>query len=180
MSRDGIIAILGILRTAYPRFYANMTASEAEGTIALWGEMLGDIDIQTLTVAVKSLIAHFEYPPTISEVRKEVARITSSDNMTAIDAWNEAHKMICNGLYMTQAEFDKASPKVKRFFGSVRQLKELGMCDIDTVNTVVKGQFLKQYDVISEQENKQALMPKRLEDMVKQLGIGIGAKEEEE
>lgn len=107
MSRDNIIAILGILKTAYPRFYANMTKSEAEETIALWQEMFSDTDIRILTIAVKRLIAHFEFPPTIADVKKEVIKITTKQESN-IDYWQEAFKMMSNANYMQKEEIGRA------------------------------------------------------------------------
>ena len=84
--------------------------------------------------------------------------------------------MICNGLYMTEEQFNQSSPEVKKFFGNVRQVKELAQTDIKTVNTVVKGQFLKQYDVIRERERQQRLLPKQMQDFITQISEKMDMK----
>ena len=165
-------AILGILRTAYPRFYANITKPEAEATVALWNEMFKDNDAQTVTLAVKSLIATFEYPPTIANIKEYIYKNgTESKDLT--EYWDEAYKMICNGLYMTEEQFNEASPIVKKFFGNVRQVKELALCDIDTVNTVTKGQFLKQAEIISKGEKERGMLPNDLKQLISEKILSI-------
>lgn len=77
--------------------------------------------------------------------------------------------MICSGGYMTEEEFDKASPEVKKFFGNVRQVKELARTDIATVNTVTKGQFLKQYEIITERQREQRLLPENMKEQLLKL-----------
>lgn len=122
MNRDEVVAILGILKVSFPRFYANITKSEAEETIALWQEMFKDTSPAIVTLAVKSLISHLKFPPTIADVKEEIASRTNKD--TAIDYWNEAYNMICNGSYMSQEEFEQCSEVCQRYFGSVARLRE--------------------------------------------------------
>ena len=78
---------------------------------------------------------------------------------------------------MTQEQFDMASPEVKKFFGNVRQVKELAMVDMETINTVTKGQFLKQYEVLINRERGQKLLPKQMQDFTKQLADRMSVKQ---
>ena len=128
--------------------------------------------------AVKKTIIDSPYPPTIHDIRKNaIEMLKPNTSKTAIEAWNEAYRMICNGLYMTEEQFEKASPEIKKFFGSVRQVKELAQCDTDTVNTVTKGQFLKQYEVITQREQEQKLLPQQMQDFAKQLAEKMSVKQ---
>lgn len=168
MSRDNIIAILGILKTAYPRFYANMTKAEAEETIALWQEMFNDTDIRVLTIAVKRLITHLEFPPTIADVKKEILKITS-DNKNIIDYWQEAFKMMCNANYMTSEEFATYPDMCKRFFGSVSNLKTYGTMERDYVLNNIQPRFLKYAETYKKEEKENAMLPSNFKNMVSQL-----------
>lgn len=168
MSRDNIIAILGILKTAYPRFYANMTKSEAEETIALWQEMFSDTDIRILTIAVKRLIAHFEFPPTIADVKKEVIKITTKQESN-IDYWQEAFKMMSNANYMQKEEFDKYSDICKRFFGNVDNLRSYGIMDRKEVINNIQPRFLKYAENYQKQEKENMMLPNDYKKMVQKL-----------
>lgn len=135
-----------------------------------WQECLGDLEYKVVMQAVKMAIINSPYPPTIHEIRKNAMEILDpSTKRTAIEAWNEAYKMICNGIYMTEEQFDMASPEVKMFFGSVRQVKELAKTDAETVNTVTKGQFLKQYEIIVQREQSRRMLPEKWLNMTAEL-----------
>ena len=118
------------------------------------------------------------YPPTIADIRKNaIEMIKPTTSKTAIEAWNEAYLMICKGAYMTEEEFDEASSEVKKFFGNVRQVRELAQTDTDVVNSVTKGQFLKQYEVIVNREKEQKLLPQSMQDFIKQLAERMDIKQ---
>lgn len=176
MSRDNIIAILGILKTAYPRFYANMTKSEAEETIALWQEMFSDTDIRILTIAVKRLITHLEFPPTIADVKKEIVKITS-DNTSTIDYWQEAFKMMCNANYMTIEEFGQYPEICKRFFGSVSNLKAYGAMEREYVLNNIQPRFLKYAEMYKKDEKENMMLPKSYNEMIQKLVNSFDVKQ---
>lgn len=146
--------------------------------INTWQECLGDLDYKLVLQAVKKTIIESPYPPTIHDIRKNaIEMINPTTQRTAIEAWNEAYSMICGGLYMTQEQFDMASPEVKKFFGNVRQVKELAQTDVEVVNTVTKGQFLKQYDVLIDREKEQKLLPQNMQDFIGQLADKMSVKQ---
>lgn len=168
MSRDNIIAILGILKTAYPRFYANMTKSEAEETIALWQEMFKDTDIRVLTIAVKRLITHLEFPPTIADVKKEIVKITTKQESN-IDYWQEVFKMMSNANYMQKEEFDTYSDVCKKFFGNVDNLRSYGTMDRKEVINNIQPRFLKYVENYQKQEKENMMLPNDYKKMVQKL-----------
>ena len=171
MTRQETVTILTLLAGNYESF-AKRTQTDEQVKIVLntWQECLGDLEYQLVLQAVKKTIIESPYPPTIHDIRKNAIGIINPDtNRSAMEAWNEAYKMICNGLYMTEEQFEASSLEVKKFFGSMRQVKELAQCDIDTVNTVTKGQFLKQYEIIIQREREQKLLPKQIQNFTKQL-----------
>lgn len=146
--------------------------------INTWQECLEDLDYKLVLQAVKKTIIESPYPPTIHDIRKNaVEMLNPSTKRTAIEAWNEAYKMICSGNYMTEEQFKKASPEVQKFFGNVRQVKELALTDLKTVNTVTKGQFLKQYEAITEREKQRKLLSEQMQQMIEQLSEKLNVKQ---
>ena len=103
--------------------------------------------------------------------------INPTTTISAIEAWNEAYGMICNGLYMTEEQFNQASPIVKKFFGNVRQVKELAQTDTDTVNSVTKGQFLKQYNILIEREIEQKMLPPQMQEFITKIANKMDIKQ---
>jgi anti-sigma-K factor RskA len=179
MTRKETITILTLLSQTYENFEKRMDTDEkVESMIMLWTECLGDLDYNLVLQAVKKTIIESPYPPTIHEIRKNATEMVKPNtSKTAIEAWNEAYSMICNGLYMTEEQFEMASPEVKKFFGNVRQVKELAQTDSDTINTVTKGQFLKQYEIIIEREKQDKLLPEKMQNLIKGLTSKIEIKQ---
>ena len=137
--------------------------------INTWQECLGDLDYNLVLQAVKKTIIESPYPPTVHDIRKNAIELVNPNTKrTAIEAWNEAYKMICSGAYMTQEQFDTHSTEVKKFFGSPSQVRAHAT-NVDFNMDVVRSNFLKQYELIVERENKQKLLPPKMQDMIEQL-----------
>ena len=56
MTREETLAIMSVLKAAYPNFYKDMQRQEAEGIVALWAEMFRDEPSQVVAIAVNILI----------------------------------------------------------------------------------------------------------------------------
>ena len=176
MSKEETIQIITLLAGNYDSI-AKKDKMQKQLMINTWQECLGDLDYQLVLQAVKKSIIDSPYPPTIHDIRKNaVEMINPTQKRIAIEAWNEAYRMICGGLYMTEEQFETASPEVKKFFGNVRQVAELARTDIDTVNTVTKGQFLKQYDVLVQREQERKMLPPQMQEFTKQLAEKMSVK----
>lgn len=177
MTRQETIQVITLLAGNYDSI-AKKDKTQKELMVNTWQECLGDLDYKLVLQAVKKTIIESPYPPTIHEIRKNaIEMVNPCTARTAIEAWEEAYKMICNGLYMTEEQFNMASLEVKRFFGNVRQVKELAQCDTDTVNTVTKGQFLKQYEILVEQKQEQQLIPQKMQEMIGKLAENMSVKQ---
>lgn len=171
MVRQEIIQVLTLLAGNYESFVKRTeTDEQVEIMINTWQECLGDLDYKLVLQAVKKTIIESPYPPTIHEIRKNAIELVSpTTQKTAIEAWNEALYMINNGLYMTEEQFNQHSPEVRKFFGSVNQVRQLSMLDSNTINSVTKGQFLKQYDVLVQREREDKMLPAPMKEMIEGL-----------
>ncbi len=177
MNKTETIQVITLLAGNYDSI-AKKDNTQKQLMINTWLECLGDLDYRLVLEAVKKTMITSPYPPTIADIRKNaIEMIKPTTSKTAIEAWNEAYKMICCGLYMTEEQFELASTEVKKFFGNVRQVRELAQIDTDIVNSVTKGQFLKQYEVIVNRENEQKLLPQSMQDFIKQLAERMDIKQ---
>lgn len=169
MNKAETIQVITLLAGNYDSI-AKKDSTQKQLMVNTWLECLGDLDYNLVLQAVKKTIIESPYPPTIHDIRKNaVEMVNPSTQRTAIEAWNEAYKMICNGLYMTEEQFEQHSPEVKKFFGNVRQVKEQAQVSTDVVNSVTKGQFLKQYEVIVNREKEQKLLPQSMQEITNRL-----------
>jgi hypothetical protein len=171
-----MVQIITLLAGNYETI-ANKSQVQREMMLNTWYECLGDLEYYLVLQAVKKTIIDSPYPPTIHDIRKNaIEMLNPTQTRTAIEAWNEAYKMICCGNYMTAEQFEIASPEVKKFFGNVRQVSELAKTDIDVVNTVTKGQFLKQYDILVQREQEIKMLPPQMQEFTKQLAEKMSVK----
>lgn len=177
MNRQETAQIITLLAGNYESI-ANKSKMQQEMMLNTWYECLNDLDYNLVLQAVKKTIIQSEYPPTIHEIRKNAIEIINPTiSKTAIEAWNEAYRAICGGNYMTEEHFNNLSPEVKKFFGNVRQVKELAQTDIDVVNTVTKGQFLKQYDILVEREKENKLLPSQMKEFINLIANKMDIKQ---
>lgn len=178
MKRTELVQILTILSSNYPSI-ARLLEDKDKSKIVYqtWFNCIGDLDYQLALVAVQKAIISSRYPPTIHEIRETALGITEKSYDDSTELWNEAYKMICNGTYMTKEEFETHSPLVKRFFGDVAQVKSLAQADAQTVNTVTRGQFLKQIEVLKEREHQEKLLPEGLKKTITGITSNIGMLE---
>lgn len=177
MNKQETAQVITLLAGNYSSI-SDKTKEQKQMMLNTWQECLGDLDYRVVLQAVKMAIISSPYPPTIHDIRKNAIEILKpNEKRSAIEAWEEAHKMISNGIYMTAEEFEKASPEIKKFFGNVRQVKELAMTDSDTVNTVTKGQFLKQYEILVERENARKMLPEKWLNITAQLAEKMSVKQ---
>ena len=168
MNKTETVQVITLLAGNYDSI-AKKDNAQKQLMINTWQECLGDLDYKLVLQAVKKTIIESPYPPTIHDIRKNAIELTSpTTQKTAIEAWNEAYKMICNGSYMTQEEFERHSSEVQKFFGSPAQLRAYAT-NVDFNMDVVRSNFLKQYDVIVNREKQQKLIPKPMQDFIKQL-----------
>lgn len=179
MNKIETIQVITLLAGNYDNI-ANKDKNQKQLMIATWQECLGDLDYQLVLQAVKKTIIESPYPPTIHEIRKNAVEIVNpTTQRTGIEAWEEAYKMICNGSYMTQEEFDSHSPEVKKFFGSKEQLKTYAT-NTDFNMDVVRSNFLKQYDILVNREKQQKLLPEKMQNLIGNLANKMDVKMLEE
>lgn len=172
MTRDDTVIILGILKTAYPNFYKDMRKNEMYNTIDLWHEMFERDDVNLVKVAVKEYIQTGTFPPSIAEIKGKIYKLTNCET-TPAELWGCLQKALKNGIYGSKEEFEKLPAEVKAFVKNPAQLKEMALMDSDVVNSVTKGQFLKQIEMIQARvkEEKQMLPEAR---KMRELALCVG------
>mgnify|MGYP003303821670 CR=1 FL=1 len=171
MDREQAIKILKILKTAYPKFYADMNKQEAEDTINLWIDMFRHENVNLVVLAVKNLINTFKWPPTIADVKEEMYKLTEEEKDTPIEVWNLIKSAIRNSGYYSYEEFHKLPEIAQKFVGSPNQLREWAL-SVDYNDGVIKGQFLKQFEILQKRDKEEKMMLPEVRDLVKQIATG--------
>lgn len=175
MNKTETVQVITLLAGNYDSI-AKKDATQKQLMINTWQECLGDLDYKLVLQAVKKTIIESPYPPTIHEIRKNAVEMVNPTKNNPLEDWNECYKMICNGLYMTQEEFDKHSEICKKFLGSIAQLRAYATNE-DFNMDVVRSNFLKQYETLSKAEREQKLLPQKMQDFIGQLANKMSVKQ---
>lgn len=175
MTREETLAIMGVLKAAYPNFYKGMGRADAEGIVDLWSSMFDQEPAQLVAMAVKAHIANDKngYPPHIGAIKEAIVKLRTPEEMTEQEAWGLVLKALRNGIYGAQKEFDALPPLVQRLVGSPTQLKEWAMMDGDAVNSVVASNFQRSYKVRSASEREMLALPADVRQAMQALGGGM-------
>lgn len=173
MTREETLAVMSVLKAAYPDYYRDMRKNDADAIVNLWAEMFSDEPAQIVALAVKSLIATGKYNPKIADVKEKIVKLKNANAMTEQEAWNLVSRAISNGIYGSQKEFDALPASVQRIVGSPMQLKEWAMMDSDTVQSVVASNFQRSYKIRAESDREYMALPSSVRNVVDKLAAGM-------
>lgn len=170
MTENQTLKIMQIVSATYPRFFVNQTKEEKVMALKAWHVMLRDLDYNLCQAAVYKLASTSPYPPNVSDIRKNAVDVIEGIQENPLDLWNEAFKLISKSSRITEEEFNNINPILKRYFNNLSNLKDHGKMDLDIVNSVTKGQFLKQIKVTIEHDRESKQLPKGLKNMLGNIG----------
>lgn len=179
MTREETLAIMSVLRAAYPTYYRDMTRHEAESVVALWEEMFRDDTAEVVALAVKAHIANDKkgFPPHIGAIKEAIVKITTPEQMTEAEAWSLVIRAISNGTYGSQKEFDALPPVLQRLVGSPNQLKEWAAMDADVVSSVVASNFQRSYRARAASEREMLSLPGDVRQAMQSIAASLALPE---
>ena len=147
MTREEILAIMGVLKAAYPNYYRDMNRRDAEAVVDLWATMFSDEPMPMVAMAVKAHIASDTkgFPPHIGAIKEAIGKLMQPDTMTEQEAWALVSKAASNAKYEAEKEFGKLPPLAQKLVGSPNSLRAWALMDADTVSSVVASNFQRSY-----------------------------------
>ena len=167
MTRQEALAVMAMLKTAYPTFYKDLSKEDISAAVNLWATMFSEESIQVVTEAIKALMCTLKFPPTIADVKEKIREITQPDEMTEMEAWEQVRRAI--SFYDAQENYNSLPPMLQRLVGSPNQLREWAVMDRETVNSVIQSNFMRSYKVIAAREREQVMLPESAKKMRKML-----------
>ena len=175
MNYDETLAIMAVLKAAYPAYYRHMKRSDADGIVSLWTEMFKDEPANMVAAAVKAYIASDTkgFPPHIGAIKDAIVKIKAPKSRTEQEAWLLVKNATRNGLYGREEEFEKLPPICQKLVGGPSQLREWAMMDSDTLNSVVASNFQRSYKVMEKREKERLALPSDVRDIMAQLSGGF-------
>lgn len=175
MTHNETLAIMSVLKAAYPSFYKDMKRAVAEGIVSLWAEMFKDEPAPLVAAAVKAHIANDAkgFPPHIGAIKTAIVKLKDPNETTELEAWGCVLRALSNGIYGSKEEFEKLPPIVQRLVGSPAQLREWAMMDTDKVNSVVASNFQRSYKARAANERQLLALPSDVREVMQQLAGGF-------
>ena len=154
MTREETKKMILYLHMAYRDFCGD---KDLTSVVNIWHDAFKDYDVKVVEIAAKNYVKTNEFAPTIAGVMKQIRQISKTETET--DLWALIQKAASNGIYNSAEEFEKLPPECQSFVGSADALKELSQIDMATMETVVKGQFLKRVEAIQSHQEVQKGLP---------------------
>lgn len=158
MTRDETKAMLMLITSVYPRYYADLNDMQKRILIDQWHKSFEQVDSRIVRYALDSHISASKWPPTIADIRDRIDMMDDSE-ASVETLWDETLRLIRRGTRVTQDELDAASPEVRRWLRNPANVKELSQLPFETVQSVTRGQFMKQIDRVKEKERIRKEMP---------------------
>lgn len=173
MNRAETIAVMAVLKVAYPAYYHGKSEADLQAAIGLWQEMFSDDDARVVTAAVKTFIATDEkgFPPHIGAIKNQISKLLAKDTMSEQQAWNLVMRAVANGYYNAREEFNRLPVSVQRILGSPETIREWGRMEESELNTVVASNFMRSYRALNELEKYENAVPQEVKDMISASGV---------
>ena len=150
MNKKEITKIILILKTAYPYAFKDMSEEDITNMVELYEEMFKENNYGEVSSAIKFLINTCDYMPSIAMIKTKIYDLTHSQQESNSELWDKLLIAIGNGSYHSEEEFEKLPLLVKEYIKSPS----------DEIHTVVKGQFLKQIEIIKQNFKENEIMGK--------------------
>lgn len=165
MEKQDTRQLLEILRVAYPSHYRNMSEPDQRQTLALYYECFRQVPTDVIVYALKNYIKANQYPPTIAGLQEQI-ELLSPKKETSSDLWVKLERAIGRSAYEYVDEFEKLPTSIQRWLGGATALHKLSQQDMQTTQSVTRGQFLKTIDGITAEEKAQSQLPDNLKALV--------------
>ena len=168
MTKKEVVMVLAVLKSAYPHSFKELSADDNVAMVNLWERQFANEDAKIVSAAIDSLISirTVGYSPTIGEVKEEIRKIKTPEELDELAAWALVSKACSNGIYGYREEFAKLPPEVQRAVGSPEQIRAWAMMEADTVESVVASNFQRNYRAKQIRENEMQKLPPNVQSFI--------------
>jgi len=176
MTRQEALAVMAMLKTAYPNFYKDLSKEDINAAVNLWATMFSEEPIQVVTEAIKALMCTLKYPPTIADVKEKIAMIMQpqTQTMTEMEAWQRVKAAI--SYYNASENFAELPPILQKIVGSPNTLREWALMDGEVVNSVIQSNFMRSYKAKVAQEKEYEKLPQSTKQLIAMLANNMDMK----
>jgi hypothetical protein len=173
MTRDEVKEIIMIMTYTY----SNYKPADITATVDTWTAILASYQFEHIRAALHSYILSDTkgFAPTPGQLIDKIP--VQSFDMTEMEAWGMVNKALSNSNYHAKEEFDKLPLIVQKTLGRFEVLQEWAGMEIDTVQSVIQSNFIRNYRTVLQREKEHNKLPTRLREILEAAGAkmtGIG------
>jgi hypothetical protein len=173
MTRDEVKEIIMIMTYTY----SNYKPADITATVDTWTAILSSYQFEHIRAALHSYILSDTkgFAPTPGQLIDKIP--IKSFDMTEMEAWGKVNKALSNSSYHAKEEFDKLPLVVQKTLGRFEVLQEWAGMEIDTVQSVIQSNFIRNYRTVLQREKEHNKLPTRLREILEAAGAkmtGIG------
>ena len=158
--------IIAVMLVSYPNF----KPIDTELMATTWADMLNEYSYEQVSVALKCYITTDTsgFAPSIGQLIDKLKTVEQPQELNELQAWGLVRKAINNSGYHSEEEFAKLPPLVQKAVGTPGQLKQWGMSDIESIETVAQSNFIRTYRAVVKREDEVSRMPIEIRKLIKQ------------
>jgi len=153
-------------------FYKDSESTTIQAKVRAWHMLLRNYDYSVAEAAVMSLASDYknEFMPAPGRLIERIKLIGSSNSLSAQDAWSLVSRAVAHTDWFNPSkQFDALPEDVRRAVGSPQVLKEWGMVDVDTFNTVIYSNFLRAYETQRKRAEALGAIPGPAKELIQEL-----------
>ena len=166
MTRDEVKEIIMIMTYTYP----NYKPADITATVDTWTAILSSYQFEHIRAALHSYILSDTkgFAPTPGQLIDKIP--VKSFDMTEMEAWGMVNRALSNSSYHAKEEFDKLPLVVQKTLGRFEVLQEWAGMEIDTVQSVIQSNFIRNYRTVLQREKERNKLPTRLREILEAAG----------
>ncbi len=166
MTRDEVKEIIMIMTYTYP----NYKPADITATVDTWTAILSSYQFEHIRAALHSYILSDTkgFAPTPGQLIDKIP--VKSFDMTEMEAWGIVNRALSNSSYHAKEEFDKLPLVVQKTLGRFEVLQEWAGMEIDTVQSVIQSNFIRNYRTVLQREKERNKLPTRLREILEAAG----------
>lgn len=153
--------------------YADPTFIPDGYAMDVWYGLLQDLPYEVASAAVQKHMATSTKVPKPADIREAAAEIRAPEThfLSEAEAWDLVYRAIGRSSYYAEEEFVKLPPLCQKAVGSPANLKELASMNTETVQSVEKSLFQRDYRAQLERVRKKEQMPEGLSVSIDKLRL---------
>lgn len=174
MNRQETKMIIGMLGAVYVNEFSRLNDEQVSQMIDVWSTLLEDEEANKIATVTKAYLKSNTnaFMPTPAMLINLAYDLFTPQGMTEQEAWNTLYKAICNSGYNAQYEYDHLPLEIKPLC-TPSQLREWGMMNIETLNTVVASNFMRSFKAKEKQRTDYAKLPNETKSLISELNVNM-------